>query len=216
MAVESVLRPRGPTLNFTLETKGMRSVFQEKSSLTEMMDDCTELSQASATAVADTIYFGIRQPEISPLLNGCSKVVQAVLQDSAKDSACLSTPPLAVVGAPVEKLGMMASLEPMEEASPHPEPLEPVVVQPVVSTPNSGIHGQVDDPPNKILTLDNQSVAGRKRPNEEPQSSVNLKKERVSFYFIFITLCLTLDIIMYNTSRCPSKLTQSRFVYVQC
>ena len=174
MAMQGLLRPRGPTLNFPLDPKKMEFIREEKSLLSEL----TANGSKESTVVVDNVLqkrsefydalskqFEIRQPEMSPItaVPHLEKVTEMV-----KESA-----------------GNGVKVETKKDKD--PEPLKMAVEKPVEQSSNG--HAPLI-PSQKITSMKTEEKSdvevngGRKRQCQEQESSVQPKKEKVNPIFL--------------------------------
>ena len=197
VSIQSVLRPRGPTLNFALESKQLRSIQQEPtllngSSLTAKLGIAESPSSSSAPLAAlptpaalteerpsppaqefspslpASSVIEIRQPETSP------KPTKRPITNGTREE--FSTPPSGVtilVGeSPAKSTRMMTRKEALKVIAAVPLPSQ-ITVQPE----QSFIPSEPNQPEDK-------ASPSRKRPHEDSKPKVH---EKVSFHLSLLS-----------------------------
>lgn len=185
VAIQSLLRPRGPTLNFQLDPKKMNFIHQEKSLLGEMINNNSESTDSTIESVLqkrsqihDSLnkQFEIRQPEKSPMPNDFPKLAQAVLNDPPKENSEpteIQKPP-EIAEQPVEDPALPKPADSVVQS-------DPVAPSDPVEEPSNG-HSTLDQlqkEESSKIEMETELVVGRKRPCQEADSPIHLKKEKV-------------------------------------
>jgi len=184
VSMQALFRPRGPTLNFPLDTKKMEFIHQEKSLLTKMMDTNGESTDTKIDSVLQkqsqyheslSKQLEIRQPEKSPMSNSFALSAPIVLENPPKGIPDLKESP------EPPKTAEHPAKDAAKDAAKDPSPAkqaDPVTALDLAEKPATLDQSHKEEE-SKIEDMEIESVVGRKRPHQEADAPVQLKKEKV-------------------------------------